>query len=206
MRCPLLRAYDATVALSAWASAMLCLPEEKETHMPFPFDVGNPVMQEQLDWVALPAQPPPPQGRDTHALWFRLRKNMSGVGMVTRYSGLMFFRPQGAGGGAVGSLPGLTGTGHLVANSSVCQEISGGSFPADHAKVNIMFRRRPSAPAQVFATIIFLTGLLPDTPSTTEPVEASNVSLSGPPHLAVIGINPQWELQLQMTTVLLRSP
>jgi hypothetical protein len=65
--------------------------------MPFPFAVGDPRLQELLDWVALPAQPPPPQGRDTHALQFILRR--SGTG---RYTGLMFFRPQGAGEGGSG--------------------------------------------------------------------------------------------------------
>jgi hypothetical protein len=168
--------------------------------MPFPFDVGNPTMQDLLDWVALPAQPPPPQGRDTHALRFILRKNDA-----ARYSGLMFFRPQGAGGGGVGSLPGLNGTGDLVANTVVCQEISGVGSPAAHAKVNIMFRRRPTLPALVFATITFFVRLLPDSlDQGTEAVDTSNCSMN---QFGAIDIDPpQWQLRLEKTTVLLRSP
>jgi hypothetical protein len=193
--------------MKRWASAMLCLPEEKETHMPFPFAVGNPTMQDLLDWVA---QPPPAQARDAHALHFFLRKNRSGVGMVARYSGLMFFRPQGAGeGGGVASLPGLNGTGALVANSFVCQDLSAAApGPASNAKVNIMFRPRASAPPLVFATINFFDRLLPDHPDTgTEAVEAANVRIDE--SLGLIGlitIDAQWQLHLQKTTVLLRSP
>jgi hypothetical protein len=106
----------------------------------------------------------------------------------------------------VASLPGLNGTGAIVANTFVCQEVSAGEFPAPHAKVNIMFRRRTTAPALVFATILFFGDFPSLNPSNTEGVEASNVSLSGSGLLAVIKIDSQWDLRLQRTTVLLRSP
>jgi hypothetical protein len=89
----------------------------------------------------------------------------------------------------------------------MCQEVLDGDLddPAFHAKVNIMIRRQPTPPAQMFATITFFNRLLPDNPAETEAVNTSNVSISA--FDGNIDINPpQWELQLQKTTVLLRSP
>jgi hypothetical protein len=108
----------------------------------------------------------------------------------------------------VASLPGLNGTGSLIANVPVCQDIVSPAIgdPPFHAKVNLMFRRRPTAPALIFATITFFNRLLPDSPHPdAEAVDTSNVSISQ--FDGNIDIDPpQWELQLQKTTVLLRSP
>jgi len=75
-----------------WASALFRLPEEKEEKTDMPdFDVGNPVLQDLLEWVD---QSPPPQARDTHAILFELQKLTPDLTRPNslHYS-LMFFRP-----------------------------------------------------------------------------------------------------------------
>jgi hypothetical protein len=192
-----------------WATAMRRLLEEKEEiHMPFPFSVGDPVIQGTLDWVAPPPPPTPPeQGRDTHAVGFLL-SNPDTVNSP-EYKGFMFFRPQGTGHGPVGSTPGLDGFGSLQVTENVCQTLLDPTTavqPPDMVKVFIGFRRKQSAPAHVFATLSFMNR----TPITEVPgptistLEFSVVRMQGGAFGGNIFMD-SWFLSLKRTTVLFRS-
>ena len=184
--------------------------------MAFPFSVGDQSLQGLLDWVA---EPPPAQGRDTHALRFRLFKEGTGATLDTRdysdYSGLMFYRPQGVGMSLVGRRPGLDGVGGLLATQDVCQNIVANSPPGQRpelVKVFLAFRQRQSGPAEVIATLTFMDGNLWQMPADTvgDAVEFSNIVLGGSGGLADISIHMDppdgWGLLLQRATVLLKGP
>jgi hypothetical protein len=138
------------------------LEEKEEIHMPFPFSVGHPNMQRLLDWVAPPPPPAPPaQGRDTHALRFRLLRLGQEEVRNPQFSGLMFFRPQQLGAGPVGSTPGLDGFGSLLVTKSVCESLldPNTAVPAaELVRVFIGFRKQQAGRAQVFATLTFMDG------------------------------------------------
>ena len=172
--------------------------------MPFPFSVGEAITQSRLDWVA---QPPPAQGRDTHAARLRLSR-LSGTLRNPEYSGLLFFRPQGTGGGPVGLRPGLEGFGSLLVTEGVCQTLLDPNTavpPAELVKVLLAFRQQQSGPANIVATLTFMNGDLLQLPTqTTRVVEFSQVEMRG----GTILMDPPegWQLVLGQTTVLLHRP
>jgi len=182
--------------------------------MPFPFSVGNPQFQPLLDWVAPPPPPAPPaQGRDTHALRFRLqRSDVAEEIRNPQFSGLMFFRPQQLGAGPVGSTPGLDGFGSLLVTKSVCQSVLDPNTavpPAGLVKVFIGFRRQQSGPALVFATLTFMSGDRLQMPTQTfSTVEFNRVEMQAMSNIrgSILMDNHQgWVLVLETTTVLLKS-
>jgi len=177
--------------------------------MAFPFQVGQGIIQDALDWVA---QPPPRLAGDTHALRFRLH-NIPDMERNPQYSGLLFFRPEGVGTSFVGRRPGLDGFGSLLVTDHSCQALLGPTStvqPAELVRVFLAFRQEQSGPAEVFATLTFMDGDLLQLPTqTTGSVpEFSNVVLPRveegfrPSH---IDMDPPqgWRLLLQKTTVLL---
>jgi hypothetical protein len=181
--------------------------EKEEIHMAFPFQVGDVIVQRTLDWVA---QPPPAQGRDMHAVRFRLQKGQD-TQRNPQFSGLLFFRPPGTGQGPVGVRPGLDGFGSLLVTESVCQSLLDPNTavpPAELVRVFLAFRQQQSGPANIVATLTFMDGDLVQLPTKTfGTVEFSHVEMSGVGD-GVIEMDPPagWSLLLGRTTVLLRRP
>ena len=82
------------------------------------FDVGIPELQDLLKWVD---QPPPQQGRDTHALHFVLE----GMGRADRliYAGLMFFHPGSPTAPDFEQQPGFSGIARPLLDTPNCQKL-----------------------------------------------------------------------------------
>jgi hypothetical protein len=175
-----------------WASAVFRLPEEKEeTHMP-DFDVGNPVLQGLLEWVD---QPPPPQGRDTHAIIFELQERTPDLTRPTSlHYGLMFFRPGNPTAFFFRDQPGLSGTGGLTDQAVT---------PNVPFWVQVEVRFRP--PRVNSALFFFRGGTLPEVQERA--VEMSAVSVVGDgSSIRMDSGQESWILRLHKTTVLLRRP
>ena len=184
--------------------------------MPFPFSVGNPEFQRLLDWVAPPSPPAlPAQGRDTHALRFRLLGLAGEEISNPEFSGLMFFRPRGTEHGLVESTPGLDGFGSLLVTESVCRTLldPNTAVPAPAAelvKVIIGFRREQSGPAHVFATLTFMDGDRMQMPIQTvdfvEFLDGVEIVADSAFRGSILMDDPQrWRLLLESTTVLLKN-
>jgi len=151
---------------------MLCLPEGEEITMP-DFDVGNPILQDLLEWVD---QPPPQQGRDTHALTAALAHlqpiDERGFGV---YRGLLFFRPGNPTSSIFEQQPGLSGTllptgTHYQTPDETAEEFRQTFF----VRINLRFK-----PPSVFAALLFLRMDFPGLPGeTVREVKFSQVELS----------------------------
>jgi len=176
--------------------------------MAFPFSVGESTVQSTLDWVA---QPPPAQGRDMHAVRFRLQKGQDAQ-RNPQFSGLLFFRPPGTGQGPVGVRPGLDGFGSLLVTQSVCRSLLDPNTavpPARLVRVFLAFRQQQSGPANIVATLTFMDGDLVQLPTQTfNTVEFSHVEMAFEGGDGQINMDPPagWSLLLGKTTVLLRRP
>jgi hypothetical protein len=174
--------------------------------MAFPFSVGEPVIQGTLDWVA---QPPPAEGRDTHAVGFDL-SNPDTVNSL-EYSGLMFFRPEGVGVGPLFSRPGLEGFGSLLVRERVCQTLldPNTAVPAaDLVRVFIGFRQQQSGPADLVGRLTFMdrdpiTSLPSLRTASTLEIASTNMHRGG---TAGNIFMDSWFLNMRKTTVLLSSP
>ena len=120
-------------------------------------DEGYLYIQELLEWVN---QPPPPQGRDTHAISFELL-TLPPNGRPYGHSGLMFFRPQGTGHGPGGSPSGLTGVGQLTYYSGLPSQ-----RPPLWVRVDVIVR---VTPPEIYAPLFFFNGGLglPEIPVRT---------------------------------------
>jgi hypothetical protein len=108
------------------------------------FDVGNAELQELLKWVD---QPPPQQGRDTHALRFQLQRVPTSLGGL-HYMGLLFYRPGNPTSGPFQLLPGLSGVATKLLHRPNCNLTSPPvGLPAqenvDHDYVLVEVRFKP---------------------------------------------------------------
>jgi len=182
--------------------------EKEEIHMAFPFDVGNQIVATTLHWVA--QTPQPGEGRDTRAVRFTLAKNQDAE-RNPQFSGLLFFRPQGIGGGGVSSLPGLDGFGSLLVTKGVCRSILDPNTavpPAELVRPFISFRRQQTGPALVFATLTFMHSNSDQMPTqTTGTEEFSHVEMVSLGDGIIAMDRPQgWDLTMKRTTVLLKFP
>ena len=171
------------------------------------FSVGDPELQDLLEWVA---QPPPSQGRDTHALHFWLR----GTPIEKHiYAGSLFFRPGNPTAFSFRDQPGLCGIGTVLPNVPACKDVLGIDTPTPHdapppvwVRVEVRFR-----PPKIHASLLFkggaagpLNGLPGD---TLRAVEFNEVIFNpGLPMIRMIMDPPnEWRLtQLEKTNVLLQ--
>ena len=174
--------------------------------MAFPFSVGEPIIQGTLDWVT---QPPPAEGRDTHAVGFDLT-NPDTVNSL-EYSGLMFFRPPGVGVGPLFSRPGLQGFGSLLVRERVCKTLldPDTAVPAaDLVRVFIGFRQQQSGPADLVGRLTFMNrDPLTSLPSlkTASTLEIASTKMQGAGTAGNIFMD-SWFLNMRKTTVLLSNP
>jgi hypothetical protein len=174
------------------------------------FDVGNLKLQDLLEWVD---QPPPQQGRDTHALKVFLDEFPE---ERLAYSGLLFFRPGNPRSPIFQQQPGLSGILRplltLHACSLVLPQTPGPVLDEtlfDHFFVRVEIRFRPP---RVFAVLFFLKGGFRGFPGETlREVEFSQVDVRDNPAVGGLHIlmDPLdgWALHnLEKTTVLYRQP
>ena len=161
------------------------------------FDVGNSQLQTLLEWVD---QPPPPQGRDTHAIFFELQQTTGGPTPPLLYWGLMFFHPGNPHQPIFQRQPGLSGTGGLVDNF----ETENRPF---WVRVEVRFR-----PPNTFGFLRFIRGggeVLPSIEVRSVEMDEVRVSGGDPLDLRIHleASTESWTLHtLKKTTVLLSIP
>jgi hypothetical protein len=163
------------------------------------FDVGNPELQDLLEWVD---QPPPQQGRDTHALSFFLAEIPT---EHILYGGLLFFRQGNPTSPIFQQQPGLSGIGSQRLTVPGCQRVLGPiEETPDHTYVRVEVRFRPP---RVFAALFFLRSGPNGLPGEqVRDVEFNQVNATSFPTLTIQMDPPEgWLVRnLAKTTVLLR--
>jgi hypothetical protein len=177
------------------------------------FDVGVPELNELLEWVD---QPPPQQGRDTHALSFHLVRTPDTPGL--EYSGLLFYRPGNPAATLMQRLPGLSGVAKKLLSPTNCERGVGDLPPLgtidpqfqDHSHVLVEVRFRPP---RAFGFLQFCEpatgtrGLLLG--EVVRGMDAAPVKISPQPSvttpivfLTISADDGDWNVSLQKTTVL----
>ena len=164
------------------------------------FEVGDDVLQDALEWVD---QPPPPLGRDTHALFFTLTGTNLLPGDLSQiessHRGLMFFRPGNPTTPIFQNQPGLTGTGSLVAQKPT---------PEIPFWVVVEVRFRP--PRRVFGSLRFFQEAgrgLPGTHVRSVEMDKAEMIVGSRGEIRMDAPPERWILgRIQKTTVLLGPP